>query len=248
VVDATAPRQSHLRLLDEFRRAFEGREYRHRSSTVGDKIAVHLFEDLMTLGRSPKLVEGIASGRRVANGQNRRQGIKARRGDATFGEIVPGAAAKRESGFSVAMGPVATIEIGCEMKILAKAMIKQIDRVLGDLTKQVGQFRRGRGTPICVGVVGINFASYAIGLEGDREYRTDGKSHRHPIQEAPEAERRIIAEAAPYFDEFLVLKYRATNDRNADPAFPFEWVDYQMTSRDYGAILTRVSIEYEKRF
>lgn len=35
---------------------------------------------------------------------------------------------------------MATIEIGVEVKILAKAMIKQIDRVTGDLTKQVGQY------------------------------------------------------------------------------------------------------------
>ena len=37
---------------------------------------------------------------------------------------------------------------------------------------------------------------------------------------------------------------RATN---AAP-FPFEWMDYRETFRDYGAILTRTSREYEKRF
>jgi hypothetical protein len=54
--------------------------------------------------------------------------------------------------------------------------------------------------------------------------------------------------AAPDFDEFLILRYRATNDPVGEPPFPFDWVDLTLTNRDYGAILTRVSIEYEKRF
>jgi len=94
----------------------------------------------------------------------------------------------------------------------------------------------------------VNSAPYAIGLEGDRAFRTDGKKHRHPFQESSEAERRLLAEAARDFDEFLVLRYRATNDPHSDPPYPFEWVDYALTTRDYGAILTRASIEYEKRF
>ena len=55
-----------------------------------------------------------------------------------------------DPGFAVARGPVATVEIGVEVKILAKAMIKQIDRVIGDLVKQVTHFRRGAGltTPL----------------------------------------------------------------------------------------------------
>lgn len=79
-------------------------------------------------------------------------------------------------GYQVARGPVATIEIGIEVKILAKAMIKQIDRVAGDLTKQVAQFKHRSGAcePICVGVVGINAADVTTGYEGDRSYRTDG--------------------------------------------------------------------------
>jgi hypothetical protein len=236
------------RLLTEFCRTFEGHEYRHRSSTRGDNIAVQFFEDLLILGRSAKLVQSAKAGQRVANRANKQQGIKSRRGDAIFGEIIPGVPAAHEAGFDIARGPVATIEIGSEVKILAKAMIKQIDRVIGDLTKQVTQFRRGGGNPICIGIVGINAAPYAIGLEGDRSFRTDAKKHRHPIQEAAEAERRLKSDAAPSFDEFLILRYRATNDPESKPPFPFEWVDYNLTTRDYGAILTRVSIEYDKRF
>jgi hypothetical protein len=236
------------RLLTEFRRTFEGREYRHRSSTKGDFIALQLFEDLLVLGRSPKLVSAIHAQQRVVNRQNIQHGKKARRGDATFGEIIPGEHPTIETGFVVARGLVATIEIGAEVKILAKAMIKQIDRVIGDLTKQVRQFRLGGGNPICIGIVGINSARYTIGLEGARAYRTDGKENRHPFQEASEAERRLAALAAPDFDEFLILRYSATNDPKDDPPFSFSWSDFQRTTRDYGSILTRVSIEYEKRF
>lgn len=236
------------RLLNEFRKTFEGREYRHRSSNLGDFIALQFFEDLFALDRSPKLVAAISTQRRIVNRQNKRQGIKARRGDSSFGEIIPGEPPLSEAGYKVAYGPVATIEIGAEVKILAKAMIKQIDRVIGDLTKQVTHFRRGDSNPICVGIVGINSAPYTIGHEGDRSFRTDGKKHRHPITEAAEAERRLRAEASSAFDEFLVLPYRATNDPDGQPPYPFEWVDFSATTKDYGAILTRVSIKYEQRF
>ena len=110
--------------------------------------------------------------------------------------------------------------------------------------KQVGQFRRGAGQPICVGVVGINHASVCTGYEDERVTTTDGKKNKHPYQEAPEAEACLLTQAKPSFDEFLVLRYRATN---AEP-YPFEWVDYDATQLDYGAILTRICPEYERRF
>jgi hypothetical protein len=206
---------------------------------------MHLYEDLRAIDRSPKLVSAIDEGRSVLNAQNRTRGIKARRGDGTFGEIIPGEFPVIDTGFAVARGPIATVEIGVEVKILAKAMIKQIDRVIGDLRKQVEHFKRSGGSPICVGVVGINHANQTVGYEGERATRTTGKGgYLHPIQEAPEAERRLRADAAPTFDELIVLRYRATNE---DP-FAFEWVDYSATRQDYGAALARISREYEKRF
>ena len=91
-------------------------------------------------------------------------------------------------------------------------MIKQIDRVIGELVKQVGQFQRGAGSPICVGIVGINSATVTTGYEGTRgDFTTDGKKDKHPHQEAGKAEARLVAEAEPSFDEFLILRYRATN-------------------------------------
>ena len=73
-----------------------------------------------------------------------------------------------EQGMLVARGPVATIEIGAETKILAKAMIKQIDRVISDLVNQAMQFKRGGGNPICVAFVGINFAEGYVSFEGTK--------------------------------------------------------------------------------
>jgi hypothetical protein len=205
---------------------------------------MHLYEDLYAVRKSAPYGKGVEQHERVLNVQNRRRGIKARRGDGTFGELIPTASAIEDEDFKVARGPVATVEIGVEVKILAKAMLKQIDRVIGDLVKQVGQFKRGAGNPICVGVVGINQARVTTGYEADRAFTTDGKKHKHPYQEAAEAEARLVAEAKPSFDEFLILRYRASN---VEP-YPFEWVDLKSTELDYGAILTRICREYDRRF
>lgn len=81
------------RLLTEFRNLFEGRPYYHRDSSRGDFVAMQLFEDLLELGRSEKLRSRVQRREWGLNTANRRQGVKARRGDGTFGEIVPGEAA-----------------------------------------------------------------------------------------------------------------------------------------------------------
>ena len=233
-----------FRLLAEFRKLFDGRPYKHRVSNQGDLVALHLYEDLVAIARSPKLVSRVAAGERVVNTGNRRRGIDARRGDGTFGEIVPGEQSIGETGL-VGRGQIATLEIGTEVKILAKAMIKQIDRVINDLRNQTAQFKRGRGNPICFGIVGINHANQYTSYERDREYRTTGRGDApHPAQEATEAERRLRDQASSAFDEFLVLRFRATNEA----PFPFEWVDYNAARLDYAAALARVSREYENRF
>ena len=144
----------------------------------------------------------------------------------------------------MARGPVATIEIGVETKILAKAMIKQIDRVVGDLVRQTEEFKRRGGNPICIGIVGVNFSEVYTSYEGERAFLTDGRRYKHPIQEAREAISRLEQRARPSFDESLILKFVATNT----PPHPFSWVDEQKVVLEYSALLTRVSREYDRRF
>ena len=231
-------------LLDTFQSLFEGRKYEHRNSTLGDLVASQLYEDLVNLGRSPKLTERVKNRERVVNAGNKAVGKKSRRGDGTFGELVPTVVAIAEEGLLVARGEIANIEIGAETKILAKAMIKQIDRVIGDLIRQVEEFRKTGGQPICVGIVGVNAAPAYTSYEGERAWPTDGKKHKHPIQEAAEAERRVIEKAAPSFNEFLLLRFKAPNV----VPFSFEWVNQEQTAKEYSALLLRLSREYDRRF
>lgn len=207
---------------------------------------MHLYEDLLAVKRSSKFRDAVLNRKNlVVNVQNRRRGIEARRGDGTLGEIIPGEGAILDPGYLVGRGPIATVEIGVEVKILAKAMIKQIDRVINDLRNQVVQFRRGGGNPICVAIVGINEAESTVGYEGDRQIPTTGKGgFLHPFQEAPEAARRLLALVAQDYDEFLILRFKATN---AAP-YPFEWADYKATRLDYAAALSRISARYQQRF
>ncbi len=179
---------------------------------------MHFYEDLITIHRSPKLLEAAINRKdRVLNVQNKRRGVSARRGDGTFGELIPGETSITDAGYLVSRGPIATVEIGVEVKVLAKAMIKQIDRVKNDLRHQVTEFKLGGGSPICIAVVGINQAESMTSYEGDRPWPTTGAGgFLHPFQEAPEAERRLRAVAQPEFDEFLVLRFKATN---APPSF-----------------------------
>ncbi len=156
-----------------------------------------------------------------------------------------GTAAVHDSGFKVARGPVATIEIGVEVKIVAKSMIKQLDRVKRDLLGQVAEFKKNGVRPICVGIVGVNWADRYRSFEKDRHYDTDGSSSEpHPIKFAEQAELRLVQEVGSEFDELLPLRYRATN---FEP-YPFEWVDKERTAREYAAVLTRVSRQYDKYF
>jgi hypothetical protein len=233
------------RLLIEFRKLFEGTKYEHRRSNLGDFVAMHLYEDLVAINRSDSYVLSVESMSRVLNVQNRRKGILARRGDGTFGELIVGEEPQVDPGYKVARGPVATVEIGVEVKILAKAMIKQIDRVKSDLAHQVENFkyRAGSRNPICVGIVGINYADVVTSYEADRVYRTDGGKYKHPIQEAEQARTRLT-EVAHLYDEFLILKYRARNEA----PYIFEWVNEKDTRQDYGAALMRLSNEYQSRF
>lgn len=236
-------------MLEAFEAIFEGKVYRHRSNNQGDQLATELYEDLYSLGRSQKLARDIDAVVRGISVAQTRAGISARRGDGTYGELIPGQAVLSVPGYAVRRGQVATLDIGVEVKILNKAQIKQInDRVAG-LQKQADYFIKGRdgrarGNPISVALVAINSADHTVGYEGDRLYRTDGRKHAHPAQEAPIVEARIRNEVAPHYDETILLRYRATNEE----PFAFSWVDKATCIRDYLASLVRISSEYERRF
>ncbi|HMN39819.1 MAG TPA: hypothetical protein PKE29_03175 [Phycisphaerales bacterium] len=232
------------RLLGAFKGLFEGVKYEHRRSHLGDFVASHLFEDLLELDRSKKLGERVRSARVAVNTANLAVGKAARRGDGTFGEVVPGVAAVVVPNFVVPRSRIASVEIGAETKILAKAMIKQIDRVITDLRTQVTHFRTSNPRAICVGIVGVNWADEYLSFEGRRRFPTDGKRYKHPSQEAADAEDRLRRLAADAFDEFVLLPFKATNK----PPYPFEWKDVAELRVQYAAAIMRVSREYDVRF
>lgn len=233
-----------FRLLSAFRGLFDGVKYEHRRSHLGDYVATFLYEDLYALGRSAKLTKRVEAGNAVVNVENVAVGRTARRGDGTFGEVVPSVAAVVVPGFAVPRGRIAAVEIGAETKILAKAMIKQIDRVVNDLKAQVVHFRASNPRAICAAIVGVNHAGRYVSFEGRRKFPTDGQTYKHPIQEAAAAIDRLSKLASPSFDEFVILKYKASNTR----PYQFEWLDEAETAAQYSAALTRISREYETRF
>lgn len=232
------------KMLDAFKGLFEGTKYEHRKSNLGDYVASFLYEDLFELARSAKLTARVRNAQAAVNVANVTVGKPARRGDGTFGEVVPGVATVVVPNFAVSRGRIASIEIGAETKILAKAMIKQIDRVIGDLQRQAGQFKTSNPRAICVAIVGVNHAPQYLSFEGSREFSTDGRRYKHPAQEASDAQERLLRMARPSFDEFLVLRFCATNS----PPYPFEWIDASETQIEYSAALARISREYEARF
>lgn len=150
-----------MHLLDTFRGLFHGKVYKHRNSSLGDLVAVEFYEDLVSVGKSTKLVQRIAA-----------------------------------------------------------------------------------HDPVCIGFVGINCAHRYVSWEGQRSYATDGKSEKHPSQEAAEAEARLVALAKPAFDELLIMRFAATNEA----PYPFAWDNYQKLLLEYNAVLTRVSRQYDQRF
>jgi hypothetical protein len=235
------------RALAFFRRLFDGRRYLHRSSTHGDKLAIEFFEDLYDLGRSKSYINFVDSHVKGVSPKNTRVGIRSRRADGLFGDLIP-QRAKVFPSYHVARGPIATINIGVETKILHKSQKKQIsDRIQG-LEKQAdymvsGTDRRKRDNPISVAIIGLNYSDYTIGYEGDRAYQTDGTSAQpHPADEAPSVEAGIQAELGPVYSHIILLRYLARND----PPFAFSWKSAQATEDEYAATLIRVSNEFDR--
>jgi hypothetical protein len=231
---------SATRLLEAFEQVFRNGPYKHRNQGHGNFIANHIFDDLMILGRSTSLLSGVRNERYVVNRANLVRGRMGRRGDGTLGELIPGESSREENGFIVRRGPIARVAMGVETKILAKAMRKQIDRVITDLNNQADVFRRQSSDAIAVALVGVNHSDVYTSYEGDREYA----AATPPKREATEAVRRLNEHVADSFDELVILPFRATN---VSP-YPFEWVSPAAIKQDYGAALIRISHLFDRRF
>lgn len=228
------------RLLGRFEDTFRHGPYLHRNSQLANRIADRLYDDLYELSQSSRLHTDVDLARAVLNPKGISPGLRARRGDGSFGPIVPGHTPLTRPDSPVPIGPTAQVKIGVEVKILAKAMIKQIDRVISDLCGQSRHFRTKSPRAVTVGLVGINLADRYVSYEGSRKYST-GEYGPHPIQEAPEAERRLWLDAEPCYDEFLVLPFVATNE----PPFEFRWWNASQTMDQYSSMLVRVLDRYE---
>ena len=246
---------SSYRLLDRFAELFSSK-YEHRNSTHGDRLALELYEDLYVRSaarsRASKFVQRVKHAESVVNPRNKNYGKTARRGDGTLGELMHGAEVVTEEGYVIKRGSTVITEIGVEVKILAKAMIKQLDRVIGDLNKQVTEFQTKGGSkqPITLGIVGVNrspsFLSYegAISFLADGTKQPNGKSYARPSDEASRAIEDLQRLARPHFFEFLILEFEASN---MEP-YPFKWVNPAKTFNEYNALLSRLAFEYEARF
>jgi hypothetical protein len=230
-------------LLAAFERLFHGQVYKHRQSMLGNIVATHLYEDLYAHGKSAELNDRVEQGLCVANVSGSTRGVKARRGDGTFGATVPGSSPVKVPGFAVAQGMVALTHIGAEFKIIATAHLKQIDRVINDLTGSAKSLREKSRDAITVGFAAVNYSEHWTGQEGTREFPVDKKSERQR-RESDETSRRLLELAAPSFDEFLLLRFRATNR----PPYPFSWLNATATASDYGAAVVRIAGLYDRRF
>lgn len=231
-----------FRLLERFEATFAEGPYLHRNSQLGNRIADFLFDDLYELDAASKFRSDVDSGRAALNPKGVSPGLKARRGDGSFGPIVPGYSPRPFANHVVPVAPTAEVDVGAEVKILAKAMIKQIDRVISDLCGQSRQFKTKSPDALTVGIIGINVADRYISFEGDRRYAT-GEFGPHPFMEAPEAERRLRGSAEPCYDEFLVLPFKASNE----PPFEFRWRKPAAVRDEYAAMLTRLLRSYARR-
>jgi hypothetical protein len=228
-----------FKLLDRFEETFRGVPYYHRNSQLGNRIADYLFEDLYAVDPKSRLRIDVNAGRVVLNPKGVSPGLRARRGDGSLGPLIPGRFPRPFQGHAVPVGPTAEVDIGIEVKILAKAMIKQIDRVISDLCGQAHHFKTKSPEAITVGIVGLNLAPSYTSYESERAYPT-GAYGPHPVVEAPEAERRLRESAEPCFSEFLILPFKATN---VSP-YPFQWANLERTRDSYAAALSRLLRRY----
>lgn len=226
-------------LLEAFRQTFAGGIYRHRDSTLGNRIARQLFEDLLSHRVSTRYTDHVVNQLGVVNRGGGVHGKAIRRNDSVFGRPPAGVTiGPSPTGFNVPEGPIAEPRMACELKILAKAQQKQVDRVISDLSSFGRKMKALSENCINLAIVGVNYESDYVGYEGERPFRDRLRSREAEIVTAK------LGEVSKDYDEFLILPFKATNQ----PPFPFVWISPARVDLDYGAALTRVGERYEERF
>lgn len=230
-----------FRALKQFEAIFAGRVYRHRSSNQGNAIGRECFEDIFEHSVSSAFPRAVADGRLVVNVAGKLQTpILVRRNDSLCGRPPAGVTPRKASvSFSVPEGPVAEPQIWCEVKILAKSQQKQLDRVIGDLERFAEKMKALNPTCLTVAIVGVNHESNYVGYEGKRKFRNKLREH-----EAAVTASRVRSDLHAKFTELIVLDFLATNQK----PFPFSWVNPKSAELEYGAALTRLGAEYDRRF
>jgi hypothetical protein len=198
------------KLLDQFPELFAGKAYLHRISNQGDIVASYLFEDLYDLGRSKKFCDTVQKQERVANIKTSKSGKTKRTWRRDFWGESSTAAAVLPPGLSVAIGDVATIEIGTEVKILAKAMIKQLDRVgTGWMTKPRNSARTAISY-LCWNLGRELRSLFTPAMKQPKVWPTDGKTYRILFRRLPTQSVVLWRALSLQYDEILVLRFRAT--------------------------------------
>jgi len=246
------PQARQFELLNVFESLFRGGVYNHRRSTQGDQVALHLYEDLLGMGRSSLYAGRVEAGTHVVNTANRIKNKTVRRGDGTFGELVPTEVSKSVKPFFVRRGPTATLEIGVECKIISVAQSRQIDRVVNDLRGQLASFKTMNQDAVSIAIVGVNRAPIYRSVEGankpQSEWKvtlTDGRGSKlHPSQEADRTISTLKDRVFRHFDEFLILEFEASN---IDP-YNFSWSNEKEVRSLYSSALTRIARSYASRF
>ena len=190
------------RLLATFEGLFRGVVYKHRDSRLGNLVAVELYEDLYALGTSTKFRSHVSGPPNcVVNAAGKTHGVGARRGDGKLGPAVPGTPKVMNPGSVIPRGVIGLAYVGVEVKIAAKSQLKQIDRVITDLTSSATSLKAKSTGAITVGIAGVNFSPTYTGYEGSRTFPvvcTPARAQR----EAEEVSRRLRELAAPASTNF----------------------------------------------
>lgn len=206
-------------------------------------MAAHLYEDLYERGYSPKLKERVDAAACVLNVAGATRGVKARRGDGTFGAVVPNVHPLREQEFHVLRGPVALTQISVEVKIIATARLAQVGRVINDLEGSAKALKEKSRAAVTVAITGVNYSERYTGFEGERKYPIDRAADR-ARRESEQTCARLEQAVRPAFDELILFMFKATNR----PPFPFSWLRASNTEEEYGSALVRIARLYDERF